>query len=424
MSSAIQMSTHPHKSLHTVLVLRVKGSIDSDTAPAFERQLETLLEQKHHRLLVDLSDVEYISSAGIGIFVGMVQRFRALPQGDLKVCRAAKKVMKVFDAIGLSDLLDFFDDEAGLKQWSAAAVVADPMDHFVLHALDAEIYSGEEFTLRVEGRDAKDRIATDYSGRPKLAISQGLIFPGELEGVRAGVWEGRVAVTAVGPVTLTVSDGKWQGTTELRALEKQDKAGFPLTVSCHTCQAAITVKEPDIYRCETCDETFVVDAWGHVFTLKPGSTAKRRKSRYKGMELKINADVNYLSVVRQTIAGLCGKEGMDDTTTNSVAMAIEEILLNLIEHGNDFDPWQILRIRLDFQKKQLKVTIRDYGDPYDVTKHKEISLKSSVAKGSKRGLGTFLVNQLMDEVKYVSEENYNELTMIKRYGAAPEEDEE
>lgn len=424
MSSAIQMSTHPHKSLHTVLVLRVKGSIDSDTSPSFERQLEALLDHKYHRVLVDLTEVDYISSAGIGIFVAMIQRFRAHAQGDLKVCGVAKKVMKVFDAIGLSDILDFFENEGALKQWSAAAVVSEPMDHFSLRSLDAEIYSGEEFTLHIEGRDSKDQVASEYVGRPKLAVSQGLVFPGELEGFRAGVWEGRVAITAVGPVTLTVSDGKWQGSADLRALEKQDKARFPLTVSCHTCQAAITVKEPDIYRCEACDETFVVDAWGHVFMLKPGSTAKRRKSRYKGMELKINADVNYLSVVRQTIAGLCAKEGMDDTMTNSVAMAIEEILLNLIEHGNDFDPWQVLRLRLDFQKKQLKVTIRDYGDPFDVTKHKEISLKSSVAKGSKRGLGTFLVNQLMDQVKYESTATYNELTMTKRYGTAPEEEEE
>jgi anti-sigma regulatory factor (Ser/Thr protein kinase) len=122
--------------------------------------------------------------------------------------------------------------------------------------------------------------------------------------------------------------------------------------------------------------------------------------------------------IRGIISGLCEKEGMDAVTTNSVALAIEEILLNLIEHGNDFDPWQILKIRMDFQKRQVKIQIRDYGDPYDVTKRKDMSMKSSLVKGLKRGVGTFLVNQLMDKVKYRSMKNYNQLTMIKTYGTA------
>jgi anti-sigma regulatory factor (Ser/Thr protein kinase) len=71
---------------------------------------------------------------------------------------------------------------------------------------------------------------------------------------------------------------------------------------------------------------------------------------------------------------------------------------------------------MDFQKRQVKIQIRDYGDPYDVTQHKDLSIKSSVVKGLKRGVGTFLVNQLMDQVKYESTKSYNQLTMIKHYG--------
>lgn len=216
---------------------------------------------------------------------------------------------------------------------------------------------------------------------------------------------------------MRVHDGRHEGALEVRCLERPGKAVFPLQINCRTCQTAIRVPGPDIYRCENCDETFSMDEWGHIFPLKTGSVAVRKKSRYKGMELKINADVNYLGVIRTVISGLCQKEGMDEVTTNSVVLAIEEVLLNLIEHGNDFDPWQIFRLRVEFQKHRLKIQIRDFGDPFDVTRTGDFSLKANVLKGSKRGVGGFLVNKIMDQVQYRSYPRYNQLTMAKRYGA-------
>jgi anti-sigma regulatory factor (Ser/Thr protein kinase) len=294
--------------------------------------------------------------------------------------------------------------------------VVEELDHFQISSLTPEIYSGEESGLRVAALDSGQNPFKDFKGKLSLAASNGLVFPSDISGFKDGVWEGKIAVTGSGPLTLTVSDGRKTAALDIQVKERAEKAQFPLTIPCRTCQTAVTVQAPDIYRCEECDETFFVDAWGHTFTLKPGSTAKRRKSKYKGMELKINTDVNYLSAIRDMISGLCAKEGMDPVTTNSVALAIEEILLNLMEHGNDFDPWQILKVRMDFQKRQVKIQIRDYGDPYDVTQHKDLSIKSSVVKGLKRGVGTFLVNQLMDQVKYESTKSYNQLTMIKHYG--------
>src|SRR5437763_1107020 len=81
---------------------------------------------------------------------------------------------------------------------------------------------------------------------------------------------------------------------------------------------------------------------------------------------------------------------MDEVMTNCVTLAIEEVLLNIIEHGNEFDQWQLMRVRVEFQKEQLKAQICNYGQPYDITKHKDISLKSSLAKGLKRGVCGFL----------------------------------
>jgi anti-sigma B factor antagonist len=415
MSQALEMSCQRNRLLPKVTVLRVRGVIDSDTAAVFEKELETLLEEEHYRLLVDLTKVNYISSAGVGIFVGLLQKFREQPEGDMKICNASSKIMKVFEAIGLDHLMEFIKAESDLKAWKAETQITEDFDHFHITCVADKKFSGEEFNLRVEARDADQNLIDDYKEKPRISVSDGLVFPRELSGFAHGIWEGRIVMTGTGQVELGLSHEKKQSVLKINLQARPGQAEFPVKVNCRTCRNEVKVKAPDIYRCEECDETFLVDAWAHVFTIKPGSTAKRRKTRYKGMELKINADFKYIGVIRRTISGLCEQEGMDEETTNTVALAIEEILHNLVEHGNDFDPWQIFRIRLDFQKKQLKIQIRDYGDPFDVTQQKDISLKSSALKGSKRGVGNFLVNQMMDSVKYESLKNYNQLTMLKYY---------
>lgn len=425
MSQAIEMTHRKSEHHPNVTVLSVKGVIDSETAPAFEHKLETFLEGGLYRLLVDLEAVDYISSAGVGVFVGMLQQFREYEAqgGDIKAVKVSKKIMKVFESIGLDGMMDIFENEAEVKQWSAEPQIQERMDHFTLTVAEGEMFSGEKTTLRIEARDKQQQVVDDFNDLVKLNVSSGMIFPKEVEGFQNGVWEGQVVVTGAGRLAISIADVKYGGSVELEVKEKEGKAQFPLKVHCRTCEAEIIIKAPEIYRCEECDETFNVDDWGNVHTIKSGSTAKRRKSRYKGIEMKINADVNYLPTIRKVIEGLCAQEGMDEVTTNSVALAIDEILLNLIEHGNDFDPWQVFRISMMFQKKQVKIQVRDYGDPFDVTKQKNISIKSRMLKGSKRGVGGFMVNQLMDQIKYESLPTYNQLTMVKKYGSG-EEDEE
>ncbi|MEW6515474.1 MAG: anti-sigma factor antagonist [candidate division FCPU426 bacterium] len=418
MSSLLEFNQQPSPFIDDVLVLSVRGSIDSETAPRFEKELSALLTGGHSRVLVDMAETEYVSSAGVGVFIGMIQEFRSRPDGDIKACRVSKKILKIFESIGLDDMLDIYPDAQSLTIWTAAPQIEETLSRFALAVPAAEVYCGEEFVLRVEARDSKGALAMDYQAAPALQVSAGMIFPVELLGFYQGSWQGKVRVTASGELTLTVKDGHHVGNLTLAVKERERKAVFPIVHQCPTCRAQIQVQGPDLYRCEMCDETFRVDDWGHVFTLKPGSLARRRKSRYKGIDIRMNADVNYLGVIRQTVSSICQKEGMDDVTTNAVTLAVEEILLNIIEHGNDYDPWQILRLRLEFQKKQAKIQIRDYGDPFDVTKRKDLSLKSKIAQGAKRGVGGLLVNQLMDQVKYESLPTYNQLTLIKRYGEA------
>src|SRR5258705_13136124 len=59
-----------------VSVLRVSGYVDTTTSPELERRMQALLREKRHHIVVDLSRVEYISSAGCGIFISEIRQIR------------------------------------------------------------------------------------------------------------------------------------------------------------------------------------------------------------------------------------------------------------------------------------------------------------------------------------------------------------
>lgn len=70
----------------SVAVIKVGGYIDTTTSSELERTLGSLLKKNQHRIVVDLGDVDYISSAGWGIFISEIKGIKE-NSGDLKLVR-------------------------------------------------------------------------------------------------------------------------------------------------------------------------------------------------------------------------------------------------------------------------------------------------------------------------------------------------
>ena len=86
-----------------VIILDVKGRVDSTTAPDFGERLGAILGASQSRLLVDFQQVDYISSAGFRVL--LVAAKRAEDSGSrLVLCRLSAKVRQLFDLGGFLDL--------------------------------------------------------------------------------------------------------------------------------------------------------------------------------------------------------------------------------------------------------------------------------------------------------------------------------
>ncbi len=96
-----------------VAVVHLRGYLDAHTAPDFEKVLRDLIDSDRVRLVVNLCDLHYIASAGVGVFMGFIEEVRNRG-GDIKLAEPTDKVYRVFDLLGFHLLYEIFkhEDEA------------------------------------------------------------------------------------------------------------------------------------------------------------------------------------------------------------------------------------------------------------------------------------------------------------------------
>lgn len=94
-------------------VIEVGGYIDTTTSVELERELKRLIQSGRYNLILDLSRVSYISSAGWGIFISVIREIRE-NGGDLKLVGMVPDVYEVFELLEFQNILEAFPtvDEA------------------------------------------------------------------------------------------------------------------------------------------------------------------------------------------------------------------------------------------------------------------------------------------------------------------------
>jgi anti-sigma B factor antagonist len=104
----IQVSTEIAGSRNHISIIKVGGYIDTTTSSELERALDALLKQGRFFIIVDLGNVDYISSAGWGIFISEIKSIRE-NGGDLKLVRMVPDVYEIFELLEFHHILDVYD---------------------------------------------------------------------------------------------------------------------------------------------------------------------------------------------------------------------------------------------------------------------------------------------------------------------------
>jgi anti-sigma B factor antagonist len=132
----ISVTTSAHPKNKEITLLSVKGFIDTTTAPEFEKAFQLALSEKKFNLIVDLKNVNYVSSAGWGIFIGELKRIRS-QKGNVYLASMSPEVTDAFELLEFDTILKSFPDveqavQYGFKEAPLTQVMEKPKKGKVL----------------------------------------------------------------------------------------------------------------------------------------------------------------------------------------------------------------------------------------------------------------------------------------------------
>lgn len=130
--------------------------------------------------------------------------------------------------------------------------------------------------------------------------------------------------------------------------------------------------------------------------------------------LTIPSSTRYLHDVRRFVEGHALDAGLSQTTVNAIKIAVDEACTNIIKHSYDGDASQEVEVEITITEGHLQVCLRDEGEPFDPSTYQEPDLTRLTERRRPGGLGVHLMRRCMDEVRYRTDQDFNEVCLTKR----------
>ncbi len=89
-------------------LIEVNGRVDSTNATQLGDALNEQIDAGHHMLVIDLGNVEYMSSAGLRELVSALKKARKTQGGDLRLANLSVRVKEVLELAGLDTIFNIY----------------------------------------------------------------------------------------------------------------------------------------------------------------------------------------------------------------------------------------------------------------------------------------------------------------------------
>jgi anti-sigma B factor antagonist len=97
------------KQFKRVDLLNVSGRVDSSNAHILEQHLKGIMDRGQFRIVIDLSEMQFLSSAGIRILIAGVKTARRWNRGDVRLAAVPTPIKETFELAGLTPIFRMFD---------------------------------------------------------------------------------------------------------------------------------------------------------------------------------------------------------------------------------------------------------------------------------------------------------------------------
>ncbi len=132
-------------------------------------------------------------------------------------------------------------------------------------------------------------------------------------------------------------------------------------------------------------------------------------------KLSIQNNIESLPEAEVCVNSIAELIGFNSHDNKQIQLALEEALTNIIKHS--FAPGQLEDINIDFQQVPLgvKISIRVRGIPFNPALFPVYSKKDLKERYNDRGLGTFLIREVMDEYTYINHGHEGIEVILSKY---------
>jgi stage II sporulation protein AA (anti-sigma F factor antagonist) len=112
----VEISTYVHE--NKIMILEIKGEVDAYTAQVLDKTLVDILDQGYTRIVLDVSNMRFIASAGIRT---ILYAYREAVQlgGEVRLTGPSDQIRRIFEIAGLFELLKITDGlQESINNWS------------------------------------------------------------------------------------------------------------------------------------------------------------------------------------------------------------------------------------------------------------------------------------------------------------------
>lgn len=185
------------------MIVDIKGVLDSSTSTDFEDYINQLLIRKKNHIIINSENLEYISSAGIGVILYIQKKILAL-KGIFILCTVSDEIQALFKLLGFDKIIRIATDKAEAIQ------IMDKHFKLAEDIQKEQIYAGKKINAETGSMDEDSE-------------------------------------------------------TELSFMKSYDETGQkifenPIILECANCKSMIRVKKSGSYICPDCKSEFFVDS--------------------------------------------------------------------------------------------------------------------------------------------------------------------
>ncbi len=91
-------------------LLKVKGRVDSATAAEFSKALDKITDSARFKIALDMSELEYMSSAGFRALLATQRNCKRYNRGELVLIKVPERIREALELAGFTELFKTFDD--------------------------------------------------------------------------------------------------------------------------------------------------------------------------------------------------------------------------------------------------------------------------------------------------------------------------